>query len=44
VKSLGPNGIPASICARNLVTVDAQDYGYGPAMDALGAIVANSVK
>jgi hypothetical protein len=43
-KSLGPNGIPASICARNLVTVDAQDYGYGPAMDALGASVGKSIK
>jgi hypothetical protein len=35
LKQFGPNSIVASICARNLMDMSAQDYGYRPAVDAI---------
>ncbi|HVW30300.1 MAG TPA: hypothetical protein VHC69_33310 [Polyangiaceae bacterium] len=35
LKDFGDNGVVASICARNLTDENAQDYGYGPAVDAI---------
>jgi hypothetical protein len=35
LKDFGANGVVASICARNLTDKNAQDYGYGPAIDAI---------
>jgi hypothetical protein len=35
LKDFGKNAVVASICARNLASPAAQDYGYRPAMDAI---------
>jgi hypothetical protein len=35
LKDFGKNSIIASICARNLMDRNAQDYGYRPAVDAI---------
>jgi hypothetical protein len=35
LKDYGKNSIVASICARNLIDPNAQDYGYRPAVDAI---------
>jgi hypothetical protein len=35
LKDFGDNSIVASICARNVVNADAQDFGYRPAVDAI---------
>jgi hypothetical protein len=35
LKDFGTNAVVASICARNVTDSSKQDYGYGPAVDAL---------
>lgn len=44
VRALGPAGLAASICARNLKDPAAQDYGYRPAMQALATALQRNVQ
>ena len=36
LKDFGANAVVASVCPRNVTDDTQQDYGYGPAVDALG--------
>lgn len=44
IKSLGANGLAASICARNLIDDSRQDYGYRPAIELLLRQLGHSIK
>ena len=44
IQGLGPQGLAASICARNLTDPSQQDYGYRPAVEALGNALVQNVK